>query len=339
MRSLQWLRGGCRKICNTLTYYPWLTSPWIRLLVPGVFKPSCSTPFTPFLRLVSVYRPFQLYFIPKTLHNTSRVFSSLLTAYFYLTGHSPVFIYNTTLLHILLTLCGHLQTQRVCRALHPVSGEDGILVAEVPRGVQHASSARTSPRRVVGLARPNQSAGRALISIRRQRLRVNQGIEINFVLFLSPEYIAFWALVRTCWNAACVHPLVGLGGGWGQNVTKHYTTYNGSKTPVQKESTRWRFRYGFRQWDADEKWNKLAQIFDSRVNEWRSPSAKVIPFCNSEGFSGHCRNTEEHQKTERWLVLDSVAKGPRPKTYSEQTDLLTDQSRSQFTRPWTPLGE
>ena len=32
-----------------------------------VFKPSCSTPFTPFLCLVSVYRPFHLYFIPKTL--------------------------------------------------------------------------------------------------------------------------------------------------------------------------------------------------------------------------------------------------------------------------------
>ena len=42
--------------------------------------------------------------------------------------------------------------------------------------------------------------------------------------------------MRTCWNAACVHPLVGLGGGWGQNVTKHYTTYNGNKTPIQKKS-------------------------------------------------------------------------------------------------------
>ena len=126
--------------------------PWSRLLTPGVFKPSCSTPFTLFLHLVSVYWPFQLYFIPKTLHNTS-VFSSLLTAYFNLSGHSSVFIYNTTLLYILLLiLCGHLQTQRVCRALHPVSGEDGILVAEVPHGVQHASSAWTSPRRVVGLA-------------------------------------------------------------------------------------------------------------------------------------------------------------------------------------------
>ena len=110
------------------------------------------------IRLVSVCRSFQLYFIPK---NPS-VFSSLLTTYFYLTGHSPVSIYNTPLLYIVLALCGHLQTQRVCRALHPVSGEDGILVAEVPRGVQHASSARTSPRRVVGLSRPNQSAGRAL---------------------------------------------------------------------------------------------------------------------------------------------------------------------------------
>ena len=130
--------------------------PWSLLLLPGVFKPSCSTPFTLFLCVVSVYWPFQLYFIPKTLHNTS-VFSSLLTAYFYLTGHSPAFIYNTTLLYIvLLALCGHIQTQ-----LHPVSG-DGILVAEVPRGVQHASSARTSPRWVVGLARPNQLAGHAL---------------------------------------------------------------------------------------------------------------------------------------------------------------------------------
>ena len=81
--------------------------PWSRLLAPGVFRLSCSTPFTLFLRLVSVYRPFQLYFIPKTLHDTS-VFSSLLTADFYLTGHSPVFIYNTALLYIiLLTLCVH----------------------------------------------------------------------------------------------------------------------------------------------------------------------------------------------------------------------------------------
>ena len=135
-----------------------MTSPlWSRLLAPGVFKPSCSTPFTLFLRLVSVYWPFQLYFIPKTLHNTS-VFSSLLTAYFYLTSHSLVFIYNTALLYIiLLTLCGHLQTQRVCCALHPVSGEDGILVAKVRvdgvlvdvEGFSHPRREKPAPRGLV----------------------------------------------------------------------------------------------------------------------------------------------------------------------------------------------
>ena len=152
---------------RVLTHYdssrPLRLPPWSRLLAPGLFKPSCSSPFTLFL-LISFGLPAlsTIFHSKNSLHNTS-VFSSLLTAYFYQTGHSPVFIYNTALLYIvLLALCGHLQTQRVCRALHPVSGEDGILVAEVPRGVQHASSARTSPRRVVGLARPNQSAGRAL---------------------------------------------------------------------------------------------------------------------------------------------------------------------------------
>ena len=105
-----------------------LKPPGSWLLALGVFKLSCSNPFTLFLRLVSVYRSFQLYFITKTLHNTS-VFSSLLTAYFYLTGHSPVSIYNTALLYIvLLALCGHRQTQCVCRAMHPVSREDAILV-------------------------------------------------------------------------------------------------------------------------------------------------------------------------------------------------------------------
>ena len=108
-----------------------------------VFVPSCSTCFTLFLHLVSVYQPFQLYFIPKTLSTIPPFSAPFLQAYFYLTGQSRVFMYNTTLLYmVLLALCGHLQTQRVHRALHPVSGEDGILVAEVPRGVQHASSAR-----------------------------------------------------------------------------------------------------------------------------------------------------------------------------------------------------
>ena len=51
-------------LCLCLSVCP---PPWGRLLAPGMFKPSCSTPFTLFLRLVCIYRPFQLYFIPKTL--------------------------------------------------------------------------------------------------------------------------------------------------------------------------------------------------------------------------------------------------------------------------------
>ena len=131
---------------------------------PRTVLPSCCPCMEPASLTSSFGLPvLSTIFHSKIFSTIPLFYSSLLTAYFYLTSHSPVFIYNTALLYIvLLALCGHLQTQRVCRALHPVSGEDGILVAEVPRGVQHASSARTSPRQVVGLARPNQSAGRAL---------------------------------------------------------------------------------------------------------------------------------------------------------------------------------
>ena len=58
----------------------------------------------------------------------------------------------------------------------------------------------------------------------------------------------------------------------------------------------------------------VGQIFGSRIGEWRSASAKVVSFCNSKGFSGYCRNPEEHQQTERWLLLGGVRqKGPGPK--------------------------
>ena len=57
------LRHHSEKCLSYLLHYH--KPPGSRLLALGVFKPSCSTPFTLFLRLVSVYRPFQLYFIPK----------------------------------------------------------------------------------------------------------------------------------------------------------------------------------------------------------------------------------------------------------------------------------
>ena len=108
-------------------------------------------------------------------------YSSLLTAYFYLTSHSSVFIYNTTLLYIVLVaLCGHIQTQRVCRALHPVSGEDGILWLRSPVG----SNTLLRPGLLLDgwLGWPDPI--NRLVVLGRQRLRVNFG-------FLSSEYIAF----------------------------------------------------------------------------------------------------------------------------------------------------
>ena len=106
-----------------------LRPPWSRLLALGCLNQAHS-----FL-VSSFYQPFHLYFIPESLHDTS-VFSSFLAADFCLTSHPFVFVCITTLLYgVLLALCGCLQTQCVCHALHPMSGEDGIVVAEVPCGV------------------------------------------------------------------------------------------------------------------------------------------------------------------------------------------------------------
>ena len=136
--------------------------PWSRLLMPGVFKPSCSPPFHSFLTSSFCLLALSTIFHSKnSLHDTC----FQLPSYSLFLPNRPfscICIYNTTLLYIVLALCGHLQTQCVCRVLHPGAGKDGILVAEVPCGVQHTSLAWTSPRWVVGLARPNQSAGLAL---------------------------------------------------------------------------------------------------------------------------------------------------------------------------------
>ena len=70
--------------------------------MPGVFKLSCSTPFSHLLRLVFVYQPVHLDFIQKLsprclcfqLPSGSRLLS--------ITNHSPVFICITALLHVVL---------------------------------------------------------------------------------------------------------------------------------------------------------------------------------------------------------------------------------------------
>ena len=51
-----------------------------------------------------------------------------------------------------------------------------------------------------------------------------------------------------------MHPLVGLSGGWGQNLTKHYLTYNGNKTPIktkQKKEEKKRVRDDDSDTDSD----------------------------------------------------------------------------------------
>ena len=63
------------------------------------------------------------------------------------------------------------------------------------------------------------------------------------------------------------------------------------------------------------------------------PLQKLSPFAVQKGFqaiAGTLKSIKRLTDAPSWW---SAAKGPRPKTYSKQTDLLTDQSRSQFTGP------
>ena len=60
--------------------------------------------------------------------------------------------------------------------------------------------------------------------------------------------------------------------------------------------------------------------------------SKLSPFAIQKGFQA-VAGTLKSIKMLRDGSWKSVAKGPRPKTYSEQTDLSTDQSEPLFTRP------
>ena len=94
----------------------------------------------------------------------------------------------------------------------------------------------------------------------------------------------WWTLAGV---SACVHPLLGLGGGWGQNVTKRYLTYSGNNTTIKKRDDDWdTYSDNEMLMNSETKW---ARFVYSRIREWRSASAKVVSFCNSESFSGYCR--------------------------------------------------
>ena len=130
-----------------------------------------------------------------------------------------------------------------------------------------------------------------------------------------------------------MHPLVGLGVGWGQNVTKHYLTYNGNKTPIQK-----RVR------DDDSETESDNEILMKSETNWPRflivesasedlPLQMLSPFPVQKGFQAIVGILKNIKRLRDGSFLVECGRGPRPKTYSELTDLLTDQSRSQFTRP------
>ena len=94
-----------------------------------------------------------------------------------------------------------------------------------------------------------------------------------------------------------MHPLVGLGGGWGQNVTKHYLTYKGNKTPIKKKK---RVRDDDSDTDSDNEMLMKSETNWPRflIVEWASedlPLQKLSPFAVQKGFqaiAGTLKNTK-----------------------------------------------
>ena len=129
----------------------------VKVYVLDINQQSLPTPFTLFLCLFLSYSPF-------TCISFHKFFRQLRILTLFSQSFLPHWSFQLLYLFLKVSLNG-FGDQRVCRALRPVSGEEGILEMEVPLAAaywgQHISLAWTSLRRVVGLARPNQSAGRA----------------------------------------------------------------------------------------------------------------------------------------------------------------------------------
>ena len=110
-----------------------------------------------------------------------------------------------------------------------------------------------------------------------------------------------------------MHPLVGLGGGWGQNVLNLSETYNGNKTPIQK-----------RVLDDDSDTDSNNEMLMNSETNWlrflivESASEdlllqKLPPFAIQKGFQA-VAGTLKSIKRQRWLLLGGVRqKGPGPK--------------------------
>ena len=129
------------------------TPPWSWFLVPGVFKLSCSP-----LSLFSYVQflstgPFNYISFQKL---SPRYLCFQLPSYSLFQPNQPfscIYLQHSSSLYSFCSLRSP-SDQACLPCAASMSAEDGILVAEVPRGVQHASSAWTSPRRVVSWPNP-----------------------------------------------------------------------------------------------------------------------------------------------------------------------------------------
>ena len=135
---------------------------------------------------------------------------------------------------------------------------------------------------------------------------VNEGIEVNLV-FYHLRILHFEPWCALAGGSACVHPLLG---GWGQNVTKRYLTYNGNKTVRDDDSDT----------DSDNEmlmnsetnWARFL-IVDSANEDL--PLQKLSPFAIQKAFQAIAGTLKSIKRlAPSWW---SAAKRPRPKTCSK----------------------
>ena len=88
-----------------------------------------------------------------------------------------------------------------------------------------------------------------------------------------------------------VHPLMGLGGGWGLSVMK--LTHRTGTPNLNKTSDKISERNGLRLRNVCH-FDRLAKIVGDEIGQQRDPTIKDVSFCDSEWIRGNIRNPEEY---------------------------------------------
>ena len=185
----------------------------------GVSRLSLPTPFSPIFVCPSAYRNLSpvLLFTHQLLPTYLQFSSS--DCPFCL--HRPFtyisLLYKPSFCHFSFSLWSTRDPARwPCAATRVVGGWDpgdwGHCWAVAPQ-YQHITSARTSARREVRKARPDQSVGgTSLVGVFHQG---QSGVSSPWVYFIHNPGVTSLDIRRENW-----HPLVGLGGGWGVDKMK-----------------------------------------------------------------------------------------------------------------------